>query len=420
MKVAYLVNQYPKVSHSFIRREILAVEACGIEVARFAIRSCRDELVDEADKAELSQTRIVLESGALTLLASFLQVLAVNPLKLVKALRLTLKLGFRSESGLLKHLAYLIEACVLHRWFAEVAVQHVHAHFGTNSTTVALLCHALGGPSYSFTVHGPEEFDKVGAIALPEKIVQAAFVVAISSFGASQLYRWCPLEQWGKIQVVRCGVDEDFFAPPIAPIPDSPSLVCVGRLSEQKGQFLLIEAVAKLATESVPFTLTLVGDGPLRADLERQIAKSNLQTQVTITGWASNAEVRQHILAARALVLPSFAEGLPVVIMEALALHRPVITTYVAGIPELVEPGVCGWLAPAGSVEALAAALRSALQSPVAVLEEMGKLGAERVAQHHSVATEASKLVILFRRTIEQQEKQPIKLPSGIETLNAP
>lgn len=420
MKVAYLVNQYPKVSHSFIRREILAVEACGIEVVRFAIRTCRDELVDQADKAELSQTRTVLESGALPLLTSVLHVLAGKPLQLVKALRLTLKLGVRSESGLLKHLAYLIEACVLQRWCAEAGVQHLHAHFGTNSTTVALLCSALGGPSYSFTVHGPEEFDKVGAIALSEKIAQAAFVVAISSFGASQLYRWCPLEQWDKIQVVRCGVDEDFFAHPIVPIPEAPNLVCVGRLSEQKGQFLLIEAAAKLAAAGTPFTLTLVGDGPLRTDLEQQIAKHNLQNQVKITGWASNAEVRQQILAARALVLPSFAEGLPVVIMEALALHRPVITTYVAGIPELVTPGVCGWLTPAGSIEPLVEAMRSALQSPVAKLEEMGRLGSERVSQQHSIVTEASKLTILFKRTIEQQQQQSIKLPSGVEPLNAP
>lgn len=401
MKVAYLVNQYPKVSHSFIRREILALEACGVEVARFAIRSCSAELVDAADEAELNQTYIVLESGAFTLVAGCLQTLIAQPLKLLKALKLTLKLANRSEAGLIKHLAYLVEACTLQRCFAAAGVQHVHAHFGTNSTTVAMLCQALGGPAYSFTVHGPEEFDKVDAIALPEKIRRASFVVAISSFGKSQLYRWCPLEQWSKLHVVHCGIDDSFFAQPVTPIPPTPTFVCVGRLCEQKGQLLLLEAAAQLAAMGVAFKLTLVGDGPLRPEIEQLIRKYQLQNQVEITGWASNAEVRQHLLAARALVLPSFAEGLPVVIMEALALHRPVITTYVAGIPELVEPGTCGWLTPSGSVEALVAALRSAAQAPVETLEKMGQLGAERVAQEHTAAVEAQTLARLFRTSIE-------------------
>lgn len=400
LKIAYLVNQYPKVSHSFIRREILALEAYGLEVARFAVRSCKGELVDAADKVELSKTRILLEAGGSKLLAEFFRMLATKPLLLLKALGLTLKLGIRSESGILKHLAYLVEACLLLRWSAQGGIAHIHAHFGTNSTTVAMLCHTLGGPSYSFTVHGPEEFDKVETIHLTEKINRAAFVVAISSFGKSQLYRWCSLEQWSKIHVVHCGVDDDFFAQSFTPIPDTPTFVCVGRLSEQKGQFLLLEAIAQLVSEGFHLKVRLVGDGPLRDEIERLIAKLNLENYVNITGWASNAEVRRYILESRALVLPSFAEGLPVVIMEALALSRPVITTYVAGIPELVEPEVCGWLTPAGSVEDLVVALRSAIQSPVEALEKMGKLGAERVAQQHTAAIEAQKLAGLFHHCI--------------------
>jgi colanic acid/amylovoran biosynthesis glycosyltransferase len=126
-----------------------------------------------------------------------------------------------------------------------------------------------------------------------------------------------------------------------------------------------------------------------------------LQNHIEITGWASGEEVQQQLLASRAMVLPSFAEGLPVVIMEALALNRPVISTYVAGIPELVEPGVCGWLVPPGSAELLADAMRSALESPLEKLEEMGKAGAERVAQQHNAALEAKKLVALFQESRE-------------------
>lgn len=417
IKIAYLINQYPKVSHSFIRREIVGIEACGIQVTRFSIRSCITELVDEADKLELEQTRVVLGIGIVGLLLSLLRVAITKPIRFLQALWLTLRLSRCSEQGILHHLAYLAEACVLLHWFSDSDVAHVHAHFGTNSTTVAMLCRAIGGPPYSFTAHGPEEFDKVKALALAEKVERAAFVVTVSSFGKSQLYRWCAGEQWSKIHVVHCGVDDGFLTQAHTRVPIEPRLVCVGRLCEQKGQLLLLNAVGQLAAENLRFKLVLVGDGPLRTEIETLIAQLGLQDNVEIIGWASNAEVRQHILASRAMVLPSFAEGLPVVIMEALALGRPVISTYVAGIPELVKPDVCGWLVSPGSVEALTTAMRTALQLPVEKLEQMGIAGAERVAQRHNAAVEAGKLVTLFRSSIEQSQNRAIEVPPGVPTL---
>src|ERR687885_346731 len=415
MTIAYLVNQYPKVSHSFIRREIAGVEACGIEVKRFALRSCSAELVDEVDKLEQELTQVVLEKiGKVGLLFALLRVAITRPAPFLSALWLMLQVGWHSERGILRHFAYLAEACVLLRWFSQEKIAHVHAHFGTNSTTVAMLCRALGGPPYSFTVHGPEEFDKAEAIALTEKIKRAAFVVAISSFGKSQLYRWCEHEQWSKIQVIHCGVDDMFLTQAPIPVPDQPRLVCVGRLCEQKGHLLLLEAAGQLVAEGLSFMLVLVGDGPLRTEIETMITRLGLQDHVEITGWASNSEVHQHILASRAMVLPSFAEGLPVVVMEALALSRPVISTYVAGIPELVEPEICGWLVPPGSVEALTNAMRTALQLPVEKLEQMGRVGAFRVAQQHDAAIEASILAALFRSNIEKSQNQAIDVPPNV------
>lgn len=405
MKVAYLVNQYPKVSHSFIRREILGVEQCGVDVHRFAIRACREELVDDADREELEKTRIVLDAGGLHLLTQMMAVALRHPKKFWQALGLVIKLGRRSERGLLLHFIYLAEACVLFKWFQVAGIQHVHAHFGTNSTTVALLCEALGGPPYSFTAHGPEEFDKVTALALPEKIRRAAFVVAISSFGKSQLYRWCEVQDWEKVQEVHCALDESFLGQPPSPVPDVPQFICVGRLSEQKGQFLLLAAIAQLAAMGEVFQLTLVGDGPLRPAIEAFIEQHQLQGYVKLMGWASNATVRQAVLESRVLVLPSFAEGLPVVLMEALALRRPVITTYIAGIPELVDAKTCGWLITPGSVEALVQAMQQALHTPVDQLERMGNIGAERVAAQHSIAIEAQKLTHLFKGSIHQAHR---------------
>ncbi|NJK51001.1 glycosyltransferase family 4 protein [Candidatus Gracilibacteria bacterium] len=400
MNIAYLVNQYPKVSHSFVRREILAVEACGLKVARFSIRSCEAELVDKGDKQEQELTQVILGVGVKGLALALFRVALTKPAQFIEALRLTFQVGWHSERGIILHLAYLAEACVLLNWFAEQEITHVHAHFGTNSTTVAMLCRVLGGPTYSFTVHGPEEFDKATILSLAEKIQRSTFVAAVSSFGKSQLFRWCDRAFWSKIHVIHCGVDADFLVHPHVPIPAAPRFVCVGRLSEQKGHLLLLEAASKLAASGLDFKLVFVGDGPLRSEIEQQISQLKLQNHIEITGWASGEEVQQQLLASRAMVLPSFAEGLPVVIMEALALNRPVISTYVAGIPELVEPGVCGWLVPPGSAELLAAAMRSALESPLEKLEEMGKAGAERVAQQHNAALEAKKLVALFESAI--------------------
>lgn len=220
----------------------------------------------------------------------------------------------------------------------------MHAHFGTNSTEVVMLANVLGGPAYSFTVHGPEEFDKPQFLHMGEKVRRAAFVAAVSSYGRSQLYRWVAHEHWGKVKVVHCGLERGFHDVAPVNVPCAPRLVCVGRLCEQKGQLLLLEAAHRLAAQSIDFELVLAGDGEMREEIGALIARHGLQAQVRITGWISSAQVREEILAARALVLPSFAEGLPVVIMEAMALRRPVLTTYVAGIPELVRPGENGWL----------------------------------------------------------------------------
>ena len=411
LNIAYLINQYPKVSHSFIRREIQAIESSGILVRRYAIRSCRAELVDEADQKEGTLTRTVLENGAAPLLKSVAKAIFTRPKQIVQALNLAVKLGRRSDRGVLRHLIYLAEACLLNDWFAEDGIQHIHAHFGTNSTTVALLCAALGGPTYSFTIHGPEEFDTIQALSIVEKVQRSSFVATVSSFGRSQLYRWCDQSQWDKIKIIHCGVDQSFLTE-ATPIPTEPRIVCVGRLCEAKGQLLLIQAIQPIVALGIPLKLVLVGDGSIRSQLETMIAEAGLQDHVEITGWASNERVRKEVLLARALVLPSFAEGLPVAIMEALALHRPVISTYIAGIPELVIPEKCGWLVPSGSVTELTTAIKAAIELPTEVLAQMGQAGAERVAQQHDVAIEAKKLADLFVEVTNQTQPEPVLIKS--------
>lgn len=397
MKIAYLINQYPKVSHSFIRREILALERQGFEVLRIAARGWDAELVDAEDHQEQARTTYLLRDGLGALVKAVAQTAASAPGRFLAALGLALRMGRRADRPWPYHLIYLAEACRALPALRAFGARHIHAHFGTNPAEVAMLVHVLAGLPYSFTVHGPEEFDKPQFLGTGEKLRRSAFVVAISSFGRSQLFRWVEHRHWERVKVVRCGLEPAFHRVPRAQSPAAPRLVCVGRLCEQKGQLLLVEALARLAAKDIAFEMVLAGDGELRGDIERLVVRHGLQRQVRITGWISSAQVRDEILAARALVLPSFAEGLPVVIMEALALRRPVATTYVAGIPELVRPQENGWLFPAGSIDTLAAVLEAVLATPSEELERMGEAGRRRVLERHDVDTEAAKLARHFQ-----------------------
>ncbi|MFG6516328.1 glycosyltransferase [Sulfitobacter sp. 1A13496] len=392
MKIAYILNTYPQPSHSFIRREIAALEAAGHEVDRFAMRSPDVPLVDPQDMAEAAATHYVLAAGGSALARASLGMMLRAPRRFGQALRDVWQAARRAETGLARHLIYLAEACYLRARLEGSDIQHLHAHFGTNAAMVAMLCHRLGGPRYSFTAHGPEEFDSPRALSLGAKIHHAAFAVAISQFGRSQLCRWADPADWPRIKVVHCGIEPAKFAAP-APLPDGPRrLVSIGRFVEQKGQLALIDAMARLRESHPDLHLTLIGDGPLHGAIEAKIARHGLQERVTLTGWVDEARVTAELGTAHALVMPSFAEGLPMVVMEAMAAARPVIATYIAGTPELVQPGETGWLVPAGDAAALAEAMAALHDAPLPALEEMGTKARTRVFARHDVAREAAKL----------------------------
>ncbi|GAA5509297.1 glycosyltransferase [Novipirellula caenicola] len=390
-RVAYLVNQYPSISTTFIRREIHALERLGHVVIRYGIRRPWVQVVDPEDKREESQTHYVLDLPIHVLLGSLVAVALSHPIRFLAAIRLAMAFYWNAGS-LFRHLIYLAEATVIKRWSDRDKIHHLHAHFGTNSTTVATLCRRLGGPKFSFTVHGPEEFDRPIQLGLGKKIASSEFVVGISRFGCSQLYRWAEFADWSKVHLVRCGLDETYFDVAWTPPPTSPRFLAIGRLNEQKGMPLLMQAAAKLARDDVSFELTIVGDGPLRSTLEAMIREHQLQSHVVLAGWKTGPEIQSMIQQSRVLVMPSFAEGLPVACMESLALGRPVIATAVAGIPELVRSGVTGWLIPAGSVTRLCHAMTQAINVSEEEIVRRGNNGAARVRRRHDVRREAKKL----------------------------
>lgn len=366
------------------------MERQGFEVQRIALRGWSESLPDAEDRQEQEKTQYVLRSGLRGLLAPWLLGLLRSPLKMYAALCLAIRVSRQTDGRLLHHLVCVAEASRILIWIVRSRARHLHAHFGTNSAEIAMQIRVLGGPPFSFTVHGPEEF--LAPLGLEDKVRRSAFVVAISSFGRSQLYLRTAAALWPKIRVVHCGLEPSFHSV-VASTPISSSrLVCVGRLCEAKGQLLLIDAIAQLKQRGVHVDLVLAGDGPMRGEIEKRVREFGLQDRVRITGWISGDRVREEILAARGMVLPSFAEGLPVVIMEALALRRPVITTYIGGIPELVKAGENGWLIPAGSICALTAAMEDCLLRSTDDIQRMGDAGRSIVIERHSIDIEVGKL----------------------------
>jgi colanic acid/amylovoran biosynthesis glycosyltransferase len=393
VRLAYLCNLYPAVSHSFIRREIEGVERAGHVVHRFTLRPPAADLRDPADQREAEHTEAILKQGLARLLLAALILSVSRPTKTLSAMATAWRLSGPGLNSRFRHVAYWLEAAWLVRRLKALGVQHLHAHFGTNPAAVAAIGRAWGGVEFSFTTHGPNEFDSPLQLSLPQKIAAAKFVVGISNYGRSQLMRWSDPACWPKIVVARCGLGPDFLDRPVKSIPrGSRDLVCVARLSPAKGLPLLIDACAQLRDLGEQFTLTLVGDGELRSGLEEQVRRERLEERVRLVGVRSSAEIREHLESARAFVLPSFAEGLPVVVMEALALARPVVTTAITGIPELVD-AECGWLIPPGSVAALVGALIEVLNAPEDELNRRGEAGRARVVLMHNADRNAAQLV---------------------------
>lgn len=403
-KLAYLVSQYPKVSHSFIRREILALEKQGWEIVRFSIRGWDLQLVDPEDISERARTTFVLKNGTLPLGIAILKQIFHSPRRFFAAAALAVLMMQGSDRPFIWHLFYLAEACWIAPRLKSHGIAHVHVHFGVNDAEVGMLASKLAGTSYSITIHGPNEFDKARSIHLAEKIRRAAFVVAVCSFGRAQIFRIIDHRSWDKVSVVHCGIDAEFASLDAVVPSEANRLVCVGRLCAQKGQLLLVKAIPALIKEGRRFELVLVGDGEHRAAIEQLIAENNLAEFVTVTGWASASKVKEEILRARALILPSFAEGLPIVLVEAMVLGRPVLSTYVAGIPELVVDGKTGWLFPAGSEEDMLDAIRACINTPKEALKTMGELGRARALERHHITGEAEKLATLFESVLHGRQ----------------
>ena len=394
--IAYLTSAYARASDSFIRAEVLQLRGFGHTVHTFSVREPdASELVSNEIRDEHARTDYILKHGFLHLFVCAMVEFLRSPRRALSAMALAARCGWPGVKGRLWPCAYFLEACYLSRRLREKRIDHLHDHNGQGCAFVAMLASELSGVPYSLTIHGPGEFDRPTLLSLAEKVGRSRFTVAVSEYGRSQLLRWIALADWTKIRVVHCGVCFDNESEAVSQPVASRRMVCVGRLSMEKGHRVLVEAVARLKAEPA-FEVVIIGDGPMRREIEARADLLGVRDRVKLTGWMSADQVRDEIRRCRAMVLPSFAEGLPVVLMEAYALERPVIATAITGIPELVEPGISGWLVPAGSIDALADAMREAFSAPPAQIASMGRAGAARVRERHDQRKEARKLEALI------------------------
>ena len=400
--VGYVMTHYPRLAQTFIAGEIDAVEDAGVTIRRFAMNPPDiRELAAPGARERVART-LYLKPSPLGAAGAFLALLLRHPVGVARVSARAVASGGANPGRVLRRIAHLLQAARLAREVRRQGIDHLHAHFGLAPATIAWLASALasfGGRAvaFSFTIHGFHDFADPAEARLDLKARDAAAVVCISDFTRSQLCLLTDPALWPKFHVLRCGVDlsQLTYRPPLPPT-DELKILAVGRLSGEKGFALLIDAVARLRGEGIAVSLRLVGDGPLRSALEDSARASGLADAVTFTGERPPAEVREELRRADVFCLPSFSEGLPVSIMEAMATGVPVVTTWISGIPELAENGVTALTVPPARADALADALRRLVHEP-GLRDDLSRAARRRVEALHSQSENGEKMARLLR-----------------------
>jgi colanic acid/amylovoran biosynthesis glycosyltransferase len=396
IRVAYLTSRYPATSHTFIRREIAAVRGVGVRVDTFSVRApSAAELTAADDRHEAEATYTILDRPLREFLTAHLAEFASRPATYARTLALALRHRAPGLKNALLALAHFGEGILLARELRRRGIAHLHNHFANSGATVGLLASRQAETGWSFTIHGISEFDYPAGLMLPEKIAAARFVACVSYFGKAQASRLIDSSLWPKLTIVRCGLELDRLPQRERAADAMARFIFVGRLSAEKGIAGLLDALARMTTRPRP-RLSIVGDGPLSGDLKAQVSALGLDDSVEFLGRLPEAETLSAIARSNVLVLPSFIEGLPVVLMEALGLGVSVIASRVAGIPELVEEGQTGLLFAPSNWDELTEALDRLASDPT-LRRRLGAAGPARVAEEFDIRTSALRLRRLFQ-----------------------
>jgi glycosyltransferase involved in cell wall biosynthesis len=399
VKLAYLVSQYPTINHTFILREIRALRQQGFDIDVISVRPPDRSIgqLSPVEQEEAARTTFIRGAPWDRIVAAHLITVLRRPAGYLRGLAEALRMGRFHPRTTLRHLLYFAEAVAAGHWIMARNLSHLHTHF---SSTVGVLLVRIFPLTMSITIHGSGEFNDPAGFHLVSKVAAARFVCTISHFGHSQLMRICNPSLWDRIEVARLGVDPTAFTPrPFRESPEVFEILCVAGLVQGKAQRVLIDAVHHLVRQGRKARLHLVGDGADRGALEASVASLDLKDAVVFHGWLNQEQVREIYRQTDVFALASFAEGIPVVLMEAMAMEIPCVATYVGGVPELIQDGVTGLLAPASDVGSLAGAL-ARLMDDGALRKQLGAAGRLKVLRDFDLDRNTTHLAQIIRRRV--------------------
>ena len=399
LKIAYLLSQYPAVNHVFMLREVLLLRRLGFDIQVASVRQPDREIgaMTAAEQAEAENTYFVKRAGVLHAALAHACTMVTRPVPYFRGLATAVRNGSDRRPQMLFSLFYFAEAVTVGHWMRGKGIAHLHAHF---ASTIACLVGRIFAVTVSNTIHGPAEFQNPQRFRLAEKINESLFCCGISQYGVSQMMHASTYEDWPKLELTALGVDLSEFAPrPFCQDPVHFEMICVGRLAPVKGQHLLIEAIATLVAEGRQVRLRLAGDGPDRASLLRDAEQRGLAEQVVFEGNVNQDRLKELYRRADAMVLSSFAEGLPVVLMEAMAMEIPCVAPWVNGIPEIISNEVDGLLVPPGDAKALAQAIGQ-LMDDTELRRRLGQNGRTKVQARFDLHKNTEHLADVFKRRL--------------------
>lgn len=420
-RLAYLTGEYPRATDTFIQREVAALRAEGFSIDTFAVRRPGpDHLTGpEQHRGQASTTYLLELARSPALPIAHVTAVLRRPGRYLRALALALRTGRPGIRGSVYQLIYFVEAVLLAQQLLKRRIDHLHNHFGDSSCTVAMLAAEAAGLPFSFTLHGSGIFFEAKSWRLDEKLARASFCACISHFTRSQAAIFAGAEHHDRLHLIHCGVEPHRLAS-VTHDGQGTRLIFVGRVVETKGLSDLFDAMGPLVERWPDLTLTVVGDGPDRAALAQQAQRSGLAQQVEFTGTKAQGDVTGLLAAADVFVLPSYAEGVPVVVMEALGAGVPVVATFVGGITELVEDDVTGYLVRPTDADHLADRIARLVEDP-ALRTRLGQAGRSKVEAEFDSRIEARRLATLFVNTAAGRSTptRPPPLPTT-PALDAP
>jgi glycosyltransferase involved in cell wall biosynthesis len=411
--ICYVTSHYPAVSHTFVMREVIGAREAGVQVETVSVhRAEAQHLLADVDRQEAARTWSIFPLDKAAFAVVHARALLTHPNAYWRVLRSALEAAPGGLRAKLWQVFYFAEGISLWDHAKRVEAHHLHAHLANVATDVCWWASSFGKLAepakrwmWSFTMHGSTEFYSTERFNLRRKVVAADAVICVSEFTRSQLMYLSTPEHWEKLRVVHSGADLERYQ--LGAPHDRPcfGVLCVSRLVPGKGLELLVDAIAVLAERGTEAQLTVVGDGPLEPSLRARAEQLGVADRVLLEGAVGQDDMPLYYREADVFCLPSFAEGVPVVLMEAMASGRPVVATRIAGIPELVEDGTSGLLVAAGNLSELVGALERLAAAPD-LRAEMGVAGRKKIEESFDARRCAAQVAEVFKEMASSQPRE--------------